>query len=229
MAEIVGAVAGAMGGTYLQWAANKNLQEDAQSFDERMSSTAYQRAVADMEKAGLNPMLAYMKGGASSPTSGQGSVSAPDITGAISTAQQMKRTESELQTQEAQRALIAAQTMESIAKADNTTQQTAESRARVPTYPASTSKLEADTAKIKQETVSATAKGYMDTQDAAQRGLVGPKHWWTDVAESMARVGMAIKKNLGLLNETPKREAEREAAPPPETQPQPRYKGRSGR
>ncbi len=67
IAGVAGALGSILGGTQAQQASAKQARLNRQ-FQERMSSTAHQREIADLKLAGLNPILSGLGGkGASTP------------------------------------------------------------------------------------------------------------------------------------------------------------------
>jgi hypothetical protein len=56
---------------------NQGFAREQMAFQERMSGSAYQRAMEDMGKAGLNPMLAFSQGGASAPSGAASTAQSP--------------------------------------------------------------------------------------------------------------------------------------------------------
>lgn len=71
-----------------QTAMSYNSAEAAKNraWQEQMSNTAYQRAIEDMRKAGINPILAYTQGGASTPSGAQGTIGSASMGMASSSA-----------------------------------------------------------------------------------------------------------------------------------------------
>jgi hypothetical protein len=90
----------AIGGTLYSAQQAKSRAKDQMNFQRDMSNTAYQRAVSDMRKAGINPIMASKLGGASTPTGAMAPTpdfgSLPEkITKSMATAKQLQLIEAQ--------------------------------------------------------------------------------------------------------------------------------------
>ncbi|WNK14531.1 MAG: DNA pilot protein [Microvirus sp.] len=164
--DLVSGALSLFGGSSANKAAKKEAQRN-RDFQERMANTAYQRATADMTKAGINPMLAFMKGGADTPSGNMAPIrdisegAATSVGNLTSKALAARNITAATAKTEAEKTNIEATT-------ENTRVNTAATIAQMPHHPAKTNLLGAELANAKQQLNNLLASQDLTVQQSAK-------------------------------------------------------------
>jgi hypothetical protein len=192
-------------------AANRASAEQAReqmAFQERMRGTQYQTAIQDMQRAGLNPMLAYSQGGAGTPTGAMGQVSTAKVGNAIGSAlqgyQAMSMNNADIDLKEATTKGTTAQTIKTEADTIKTAADIGYVLENTKLNTQQTKNLEVMLNRLQQEIVNLRASEKLTTaQTKNVQENIAPSvdpYWYRDIKKQVRRFKEGYKANPSLVS-----------------------------